>query len=659
MAGGWSLEQWLEGFERNVEGYVQQALQTAREAAPADDPAWSELRGRYRVGKDPLLARWIAGLNPARPRGASAEELRQVLEALAAWAQGELGAFARQAPAAASHPVYQRIQGRLGRLALDEVVRYREALAASALGQPAASPSVGGIFANAAKTAGETPWAEAYKQGAQAHTLICSRCGSAQERPLDFLCRYCKQPLGLPTETPMNANQQQFMQEWQGHIQQATQRIGGLLREAEAGCRQLIAQNPDDPMPVQNALSAINVQIQEQRTRLGTSWSDLMLAKLMGSLDNRHVIAQGEHWLEQTDQWIDETWARFRAYWLAESGRAMWPRVAQLLQRGSYCVRCGAPIKPANPVKPESIHCGACNTVNQFTPDPILTTYYTVMPDRHAENAAIDKRIAIDRWRREVRLYVKRNHQSLSKVLGGSAEEPVSSLDHWESLERDYWKAYAAAQAQIKPLSDEEQARFVDGKMKHFTKQHLHSSPAWRRQKGVAEPRPASPQELLAPIEGVSIELYAQLSSKQASLAPADFQNLLAQHRLDHATFERAAQGWQERMRDDATFTVTQAYTRAFTSAPAAAPPGAPGGGAPAAPPREMSFELYCEILGAQNAWTRQGKDVNAMLKQVFNLTAAEFATASAPISMKMMTDPNLAMRMMPLMQQGEQKHSR
>jgi hypothetical protein len=106
MTGGWTLE----GFERNVEGYVQQALRTAREATPVDDLAWRQLRGRSRVGKDPLLARWIAGLNPVRPRGTSAEELRQVLEALAAWVQGELGAFARQASAAMSHPVYQRLQ---------------------------------------------------------------------------------------------------------------------------------------------------------------------------------------------------------------------------------------------------------------------------------------------------------------------------------------------------------------------------------------------------------------------------------------------------------------------------------------------------------------------------------------------------------------------
>lgn len=453
----------------------------------------------------------------------------------------------------------------------------------------------------------------------------------------------------------MNPNQQQFLQEWQAHIQQATQRITNLLREAEAGCRQLIAQNQEDPLPVQNALNAIKMQVQEQRTRLGTSWSDLLVSKLLRNLDNSQVTGQGEFWLEETDRWIEESWVRFEAFWLAEGARAMWPKVSKLLQQGAPCVRCGIPLKPSNPIKPESIPCSACRTVNQFTPDPIVTMYYTTMPDRHAVQATVEKRIAIDRWRREVHRYIKRNHKSLIKVITGDIDEPVSSLDHWAAQEQEYWRAYATAIAQIKPFSAEEQTRFIEGKTKHFTSQHLMNNPEWRRQKGVAEPRPLSSQELLAPIEGVSIELYAQLATRQASLSAADFQGLLAQHRLDQATFDRAAQGWQERMRDDPTFTVTKAYSNAFTSAPVA--PAA--GGAPTAPPREMSFELYCEILGAQNAWTRQGKDVNAMLKQVFNLTAVEFATASAPLSQRMMTDPSLAMRMMTLMQQGEQKHSR
>lgn len=196
--GGWTVEQWLAGFEQNIEGYVQQALKTAREAAPSGDPAWGELRGRYRVAADPLLARWVASLNPARPRGASPEELRGVLEALAAWARGELASFGQQAPGAAAHPLFARLQGRLSRLALDEVVRYREALVAQMINQPppGAAPSVGGIFANAAKTAGETPWAAAYQAGAQTASLTCPHCGSAQERTLDFTCRYCKKPLG-------------------------------------------------------------------------------------------------------------------------------------------------------------------------------------------------------------------------------------------------------------------------------------------------------------------------------------------------------------------------------------------------------------------------------------------------------------------------------
>jgi hypothetical protein len=198
MSGGWTVEQWLAGFEQNLEGHVRQVVQTASEAAPADDPAWSALRAHYRVAADPLLARWVASLNPARPRGASVEELRGVLEAAAAWARSELFAFGQQAAGAAAHPIYARVEARLSRLALDEAVRYREALVARALHQPppGAAPAVGGIFANAARTAQDTPWAAAYQAGAQTASLICPHCGGAQERSLDFTCRYCRKPLG-------------------------------------------------------------------------------------------------------------------------------------------------------------------------------------------------------------------------------------------------------------------------------------------------------------------------------------------------------------------------------------------------------------------------------------------------------------------------------
>jgi hypothetical protein len=63
--------------------------------------------------------------------------------------------------------------------------------------------------------------------------------------------------------------------------------------------------------------------------------------------------------------------------------------------------------------------------------------------------------------------------------------------------------------------------------------------------------------------------------------------------------------------------------------------------------------------MGAQTAWSKTGKDVNAMLKQVFNMTAIDWSNASSVWMAKIMTDPNLSMRMMTLMQQGEAKHMR
>jgi hypothetical protein len=62
--------------------------------------------------------------------------------------------------------------------------------------------------------------------------------------------------------------------------------------------------------------------------------------------------------------------------------------------------------------------------------------------------------------------------------------------------------------------------------------------------------------------------------------------------------------------------------------------------------------------MGAQAAWASQGKDANAMLKQVFNMTALDYSNVSQYWSPKMMSDMNLAMRMSDLMMRAQQKYS-
>ena len=55
----------------------------------------------------------------------------------------------------------------------------------------------------------------------------------------------------------MNPAQQQIVAQWNQHLQQTGGQLQGLLQQAGGGCEQLIAQNPVDPIPLNNALGAI------------------------------------------------------------------------------------------------------------------------------------------------------------------------------------------------------------------------------------------------------------------------------------------------------------------------------------------------------------------------------------------------------------------
>jgi hypothetical protein len=144
----------------------------------------------------------------------------------------------------------------------------------------------------------------------------------------------------------------------------------------------------------------------------------------------------------------------------------------------------------------------------------------------------------------------------------------------------------------------------------------------------------AANPELLAPIEGVTVEQYAQIAARQAQgLDTAGLQALLAQHGYDLATWERASAGWNDRMSKDTTFTITTIYGKAFMGSgqgqfggaaqAVAAYDGTAAGGA-----EPMTLDRCCEIQGAMQAWSATGQDVNAMLQSTFQMNAAEFSAA-------------------------------
>jgi hypothetical protein len=173
----------------------------------------------------------------------------------------------------------------------------------------------------------------------------------------------------------------------------------------------------------------------------------------------------------------------------------------------------------------------------------------------------------------------------------------------------------------------------------------------------------AQNQEIFAPVEGVTLELYATTQAKAASIGGdmGKWGEILAQAGFDQAKWERVSAEWNRRMSGqatgdmNATMALLTEYGKYFGQAgqggygaAAAANAGVAGlnnDGSGAVGGEPCTLERYAEIGGAQSAWAQQGRDVNAMLKQQFGMDALAWSNISQYWSAKFMSDYRIAAR--------------
>lgn len=182
-----------------------------------------------------------------------------------------------------------------------------------------------------------------------------------------------------------------------------------------------------------------------------------------------------------------------------------------------------------------------------------------------------------------------------------------------------------------------------------------------RQEQSRAKMRDALEPGMLDPVEGVSLQVWAAVNAKLVSAGGdmATLKKLLAPHKIDEARWAKASEVWNARMSDqsnpDAAMAIATEYGKAFASGGA----GAFGASAQAASEsmgvndkvagkkvkgaEPVPFERWVEIQTAQGVWAQQGKDVNAMLKKVFGMTAVDWSNISAHWSQKLSTDFQLA----------------
>jgi hypothetical protein len=143
----------------------------------------------------------------------------------------------------------------------------------------------------------------------------------------------------------------------------------------------------------------------------------------------------------------------------------------------------------------------------------------------------------------------------------------------------------------------------------------------------------AADPTLLEPVAGVTVEAWAaasaELSGLGAAASQAQVAEVLAKHGMDQAKYNAANEGWQAKMQGDTTAVIATKFGEAFTNAK-----GVSAGGA-----EPVSFERYCEVMAAQEAWAEQGMDVNAQLRTVFSIDAGTYGAWAGYWSPKMGTD--------------------
>jgi hypothetical protein len=194
----------VDALASAIVAHVRAVRETAAASPAGGGPAWDALLQHYRLAPFDLRERAMVVQCLRLTRGATPGEVRMALAALVAWATAEAGRLA-QDPSLA--PEAAGLRAWIDALVDGETREYERSIGvvppppapAPAAAAPAA-PSLGSIFANAQQTSKEVPWANMKYETVT--TLTCVHCGGPQEKPMDFMCKYCRRPIAgatLPT----------------------------------------------------------------------------------------------------------------------------------------------------------------------------------------------------------------------------------------------------------------------------------------------------------------------------------------------------------------------------------------------------------------------------------------------------------------------------
>lgn len=275
----------------------------------------------------------------------------------------------------------------------------------------------------------------------------------------------------------MNSNQQALWARLEAFVGQIKTRHGEIMREAEAGCRELIANDPTDPMPLGNAIHAIDHRFDQLTRKLEDTWSDKIMDMFVDANGrDGKFVDRGIDYIGQARLDLEAAWMRLKIKLAADAYRALWPIASVEMMKPVNCNNCGMELQP--PVRHQSVtvNCPGCNSAVQCIPHKAVYSYYGGGGHAFGEEAAVEQRIAIEQFRFDVDR--ERRDKDWEK-------EAIESLDRWEQMEIQYWTSYGQMRGQISGETPEQINAFIKSRVDQFRQFNLLTEQHWRRAKGL------------------------------------------------------------------------------------------------------------------------------------------------------------------------------
>jgi len=258
------------------------------------------------------------------------------------------------------------------------------------------------------------------------------------------------------------------------------------MLEAEAGCRQVIADSPDDMIPLGNACGALDRRFDQLRVKLDDTWSDKIMDMFIEANSSKDKPIpfddQGSDYKDMAEMEMENAWVRLKIKLQADAYRQLWPTTQAEMAKPISCTNCGMELQPPVRHKSITVNCPGCNAANQCVPVKAVYGYYGGAGHAFAEEASVEIRIAIEKFRWEVDRQLRNNRMDHDDYTG----ESIESLDHWLSMETNYWNTYGQMRQQITGETVEEMNAFIKSRVDYFIDHHMKTEGKWAQAKGFA-----------------------------------------------------------------------------------------------------------------------------------------------------------------------------